>query len=138
MSDWRGDSKGGSRKRGGELFARAVARVRERVTGTLEVIERFDVLLEQCSSRASRYDVEQLATYLEAMPTVPGQHMRLVAMLAAHEERARALEILSVWEVSGEDQELRLFRELALAHMRSEDMRPAREDERVDEFRDAA
>lgn len=138
MSDWRGDSKTGSRKRGEDLFARAVARVRERVTGTLEVMERFDALLEQCSPRASRYDVEQLATYLEAMPTIPGQQMRLVAMLAAHEQRARALEVLSNWEVSGEDKELRLFRDVALAHMRSEDMSPAREGNRGDDLRDAA
>ncbi|MEC9443381.1 MAG: hypothetical protein VYE40_19985 [Myxococcota bacterium] len=119
-----------------DLFARAVARVRARVFDTIDVLERFDVLVEQSSERASRYDIGQLASYLDAPPTMPGQHMRLIAMLAVHDERDRALEVLHSWGPSLEDRELAVFRGLALAHMMREDVRPEVISERA--LRDAA
>lgn len=101
-----------------DLFGRALEKVRAEIGARCEEWERFERLREVCERSPRTPEVAQLSHYLGAPPTLPGQHMRVLTMLAVHQDWAHARDVIERWSPPAGDEELARFRVCALVHVR--------------------
>lgn len=95
----------------------AVARVRRRALGALEVLERFEWLEGQLEASRSRYTLDELEVGLCGPVTRPAQRQRALVLLGLHPDREGARQLLRAWRPAGADLELERFWRLACARL---------------------
>ncbi len=96
-----------------DVMERAAARVERRLSVMFAEVARFEWLLSQLKDAPTRYSVAQLEAQLVAPATLPGQHERLLVMLAVRRD-PRAQRVLRAWTPPQGDPRLAAFHQLAM------------------------